>query len=146
MDAPSLQSEDLANKLAFLGVLEFFLASWRPWRLIHLPIPEGSSECKQASQLPPRRKPIHVFEPGHSTRRATRNRKNSAEFKPILNHELQQDLLSSTCHPPPLSRIIRKPNWRGGRAAEGDGLLNRYTGSNPYPGFESPPLRFRFST
>ena len=27
--------------------------------------------------------------------------------------------------------------------AEGDGLLNRYTGSNPYPGFESPSLRFR---
>jgi hypothetical protein len=31
--------------------------------------------------------------------------------------------------------------WRGGRAAEGDGLLNRCTGSNPYPGFESQPLR-----
>src|SRR4051812_3702720 len=31
---------------------------------------------------------------------------------------------------------------RDGRAAEGDGLLNRYTGSNPYPGFESPSLRF----
>jgi hypothetical protein len=26
--------------------------------------------------------------------------------------------------------------------AEGDGLLNRYMGSNPYPGFESPSLRF----
>jgi hypothetical protein len=26
--------------------------------------------------------------------------------------------------------------------AEGDGLLNRYTESNPYPGFESPSLRF----
>ena len=26
--------------------------------------------------------------------------------------------------------------------AEGDGLLNRYTGSNPYPGFESPSLRY----
>jgi hypothetical protein len=25
--------------------------------------------------------------------------------------------------------------------AEGDGLLNRYTESNPYPGFESPSLR-----
>ena len=32
-------------------------------------------------------------------------------------------------------------SWRGGRAAEGDGLLNRYTGSNSYPGFESRPLR-----
>src|SRR6476620_2323944 len=31
--------------------------------------------------------------------------------------------------------------WRDGREAEGDGLLNRYTGSNPYPGFESPSLR-----
>ena len=31
---------------------------------------------------------------------------------------------------------------RGGRAAEGDGLLNRYTGSNSYPGFESRPLRY----
>ena len=28
--------------------------------------------------------------------------------------------------------------------AEGDGLLNRYTGSNPYLGFESLSLRFRF--
>ena len=28
--------------------------------------------------------------------------------------------------------------------AEGDGLLNRYTGSNPYRGFESLLLRFRF--
>ena len=27
--------------------------------------------------------------------------------------------------------------------AEGDGLLNRYTGSNPYPGFESRSLRFQ---
>jgi integrase len=35
-------------------------------------------------------------------------------------------------------------SWRGGRVAEGDGLLNRYTGSNPYPGFESPSLRFFF--
>jgi hypothetical protein len=32
--------------------------------------------------------------------------------------------------------------WRDGRVAEGDGLLNRYTESNPYPGFESPSLRF----
>src|SRR6185436_12423513 len=31
---------------------------------------------------------------------------------------------------------------RDGREAEGDGLLNRYTGSNPYPGFESPSLRW----
>src|SRR5262249_15447285 len=30
---------------------------------------------------------------------------------------------------------------RGGRAAEGGGLLKRYTGLNPYRGFESPPLR-----
>ncbi len=35
---------------------------------------------------------------------------------------------------------------RGGRVAEGDGLLNRYTGLNPYRGFESLPLRhFIFS-
>ena len=33
-------------------------------------------------------------------------------------------------------------SWRGGRVAEGDGLLNRYTGSNSYPGFESRPLRY----
>jgi hypothetical protein len=31
---------------------------------------------------------------------------------------------------------------RGGREAEGDGLLNRYTGLGLYRGFESPPLRF----
>jgi hypothetical protein len=41
--------------------------------------------------------------------------------------------------------IMRRVNRRrGGRVAEGDGLLNRYTESNPYPGFESPPLRFWF--
>ncbi len=34
------------------------------------------------------------------------------------------------------------PSWRGGRAAEGNGLLNRRTGKNSYPGFESRPLRF----
>ncbi len=32
--------------------------------------------------------------------------------------------------------------WRGGRVAEGGGLLNRYTVESPYPGFESLPLRF----
>src|SRR5205823_9190776 len=31
--------------------------------------------------------------------------------------------------------------WRGGREAEGGGLLNRYTGLNLYRGFESLPLR-----
>ena len=31
--------------------------------------------------------------------------------------------------------------WRGGREAEGGGLLNRYTGLNLYREFESPPLR-----
>ena len=30
---------------------------------------------------------------------------------------------------------------RGGRVAEGGGLLNRYTGQNLYRGFESLPLR-----
>jgi hypothetical protein len=30
---------------------------------------------------------------------------------------------------------------RGGREAEGGGLLNRYTGENLYRGFESLPLR-----
>src|SRR5579864_1364376 len=30
---------------------------------------------------------------------------------------------------------------RGGRVAEGGGLLNRYRGLNPYRGFESPSLR-----
>ena len=30
---------------------------------------------------------------------------------------------------------------RGGREAEGGGLLNRYRGLNPYRGFESPSLR-----
>src|SRR5262245_46482831 len=34
---------------------------------------------------------------------------------------------------------------RGGRAAEGGGLLNRYTGLNPYRGFESPSLRQQVS-
>ena len=31
---------------------------------------------------------------------------------------------------------------RDARVAEGDGLLNRCTGSNPYRGFESLSLRF----
>lgn len=31
--------------------------------------------------------------------------------------------------------------WRDGRAAEGGGLLNRYTDLNPYRGFESLFLR-----
>jgi hypothetical protein len=31
--------------------------------------------------------------------------------------------------------------WRRGRVAEGGGLLNRYTGFNPYRGFESLRLR-----
>ena len=31
---------------------------------------------------------------------------------------------------------------RGGREAEGGGLLNRYTDLNLYRGFESPSLRF----
>src|SRR3954453_10960478 len=39
-------------------------------------------------------------------------------------------------------RLTFEQSWRDGRVAEGDGLLNRYTGSNPYPGFESPSLRF----
>src|SRR4051812_40112096 len=36
----------------------------------------------------------------------------------------------------------RSPRRRGGRVAEGDGLLNRYTAQKLYRGFESPPLRF----
>jgi hypothetical protein len=31
--------------------------------------------------------------------------------------------------------------WKGGRVAEGDGLLNRCRGVNPYRGFESLPFR-----
>src|SRR6266550_852206 len=34
--------------------------------------------------------------------------------------------------------------WRGGRVAEGGGLLNRYRALKPYRGFESPPLRPRY--
>src|SRR5436305_1064916 len=42
--------------------------------------------------------------------------------------------------------LIANWRWRDGRVAEGDGLLNRYTGSNLYPGFESPSLRERAKT
>ena len=35
--------------------------------------------------------------------------------------------------------------WRGGRVAEGGGLLNRYRALKPYRGFESPLLRARFA-
>src|SRR6266550_1652013 len=34
---------------------------------------------------------------------------------------------------------------RGGRVAEGGGLLNRYRALKPYRGFESPLLRARFA-
>lgn len=37
--------------------------------------------------------------------------------------------------------IESSENWRGGREAEGAGLLNRYTDVYPYRGFESLPLR-----
>src|SRR6266576_480308 len=36
-------------------------------------------------------------------------------------------------------------SWRGGRVAEGGGLLNRYRALKPYRGFESPLLRARFA-
>ncbi len=39
--------------------------------------------------------------------------------------------------------MLRPIRRRGGRVAEGAGLLNRYTGFTPYRGFESPPLRFK---
>ena len=32
--------------------------------------------------------------------------------------------------------------WKGGREAEGNGLLNRRTDECLYRGFESPPFRF----
>ena len=37
--------------------------------------------------------------------------------------------------------MTRSGRWRGGREAEGGGLLNRYTGLRLYRGFESLPLR-----
>jgi hypothetical protein len=37
--------------------------------------------------------------------------------------------------------VLHKSPRRGGRVAEGGGLLNRYTGQNLYRGFESLPLR-----
>ena len=36
---------------------------------------------------------------------------------------------------------VQKRHWRGGREAEGGGLLNRYTAQKLYRGFESLPLR-----
>jgi hypothetical protein len=47
-----------------------------------------------------------------------------------------------TCSPAGDVLFSASNRRRDGRVAEGDGLLNRYTGSNPYPGFESPSLRF----
>ena len=48
--------------------------------------------------------------------------------------------------PPPLQRwagstMVGPESWRGGREAEGGGLLNRYTAQKLYRGFESLPLR-----
>ena len=42
-----------------------------------------------------------------------------------------------------VARVHSAPR-RGGRVAEGGGLLNRYTGQNLYRGFESLPLRHYF--
>ena len=39
------------------------------------------------------------------------------------------------------STIVGREFWRGGREAEGGGLLNRYTAQKLYRGFESLPLR-----
>ncbi len=38
--------------------------------------------------------------------------------------------------------LLYRSAWRGGRVAEGNGLLNRRTGIYLYRGFESRPLRF----
>jgi hypothetical protein len=40
-----------------------------------------------------------------------------------------------------IRRLACSTPRRGGRVAEGGGLLNRCTGKNLYPGFESLPLR-----
>ena len=37
--------------------------------------------------------------------------------------------------------LLYRSAWRGGRVAEGNGLLNRRTGIYLYRGFESRPLR-----
>ena len=42
---------------------------------------------------------------------------------------------------PARSTIVGREFWRGGREAEGGGLLNRYTAQKLYRGFESLPLR-----
>src|SRR5438034_10685377 len=42
------------------------------------------------------------------------------------------------------AKFRRCRSWRGGRVAEGGGLLNRYRALKPYRGFESPPLRPRY--
>src|SRR5213595_1005786 len=39
------------------------------------------------------------------------------------------------------AKFRRCRSWRGGRAVEGGGLLNRYRALKPYRGFESLPLR-----
>ena len=44
--------------------------------------------------------------------------------------------------PTAILRATQPEHRRGGRVAEGDGLLNRYTSQKMYRGFESPPLRF----
>ena len=47
---------------------------------------------------------------------------------------------------PRLLAIHHASARRDGRAAEGGGLLNRYTVKQPYRGFESPSLRHFFAT
>ena len=50
------------------------------------------------------------------------------------------------CSRGPVSTIVGRAFWRGGREAEGGGLLNRYTAQKLYRGFESLPLRNFLST
>ncbi len=50
------------------------------------------------------------------------------------------DMLSFA-DPHPIRIFGASNNWRGGRVAEGNGLLNRHTGDSLYREFESLPLR-----
>ena len=64
------------------------------------------------------------------------SRAESSRAKPDRIHAPNQDLRSAAIS------SSTKHLWRGGREAEGGGLLNRYTGLNLYREFESPPLRY----
>jgi hypothetical protein len=84
----------------------------------------------------------------HSRRISARYIASSTARKKFFTSAVSLTVGQGAHYNHPRIRRVRGPRgWRGGRAAEGGGLLNRYRGLNPYRGFESHPLRhFAFTS